>query len=147
MLNASLRTLLTVAVAVVVAGCASNATNTTNQVSTWRDPDFKGPPFRKVFVVGLSSKDLTDQRGFENLLVSTLQGAQIVAVPGWQYVAIDSPPDQATMRAAVAKSGADAVLLVRPSGFSTETRSARAGETEARSANMTAAAKSPQHPN
>ena len=119
MLNPPLRALLLIAAALVIVGCA---TNTTNQVTTWRDPDFKGPPFRKVFVVGLSSEDLTDQRGFENLLVSTLQGAQIAAVPGWQYVATDSPPDQATMRAAVAKSGADAVLLVRPSGFSTESQ-------------------------
>ncbi|MEO8739328.1 MAG: hypothetical protein ABI537_06450 [Casimicrobiaceae bacterium] len=118
--NQARRALLFAAVALSIAGCASSPNY--NPVTTWRDPDFKGPPFRKVFVVGLSAQDLSDQRGFENLLVSTLQGAQILAVPGWQYVATDRPPDQATMRAAVAKSGADAVLLVRPSGFSTESQ-------------------------
>ena len=68
--NQARRMLFVVAAALVIAGCASAPGP--NQVTTWRDPDFKGQPFRKVFVVGLSSKDLTDQRGFENLLVSTL---------------------------------------------------------------------------
>ena len=62
----------------VLAGCAAapSPLNTT----AWRDPDYKGPPFKKIFVVGLSAQSLTDQRGFENLMVSTLQGAGVVAV-------------------------------------------------------------------
>jgi hypothetical protein len=112
------RALLCLIAAVLIAGCAAapSPVNTT----AWRDPDYKGPPFRKIFVVGLSAQSLTDQRGFENLMVSTLQGAGVVAVPGWQYVPTDRTPDQATMRAAVAQSGADAALLVRLSGFTTE---------------------------
>jgi hypothetical protein len=109
--------LLLFAAAVLVAGCA---TTNPNQSSTWRDPAYAGPGFRKVFVVGLSSRDLTDQRGFEDLLVATLQRAGVTAVPGWQYVPTDREPDQAVMRAAVARSGADAVLLARLSGFATE---------------------------
>ena len=89
--------------------------------TTWRDPDYNGPPFRKIFVVGLSAQSLKDQRGFENLMVSTLQGAGVEAVPGWQYVPTDRTPDQATIRAAIAKSGADGALLVRLSGFTAET--------------------------
>jgi len=118
--NQARRTLLLVVTALLITGCASAPGP--NQVTTWRDPDFKGPPFRKVFVVGLSAQDLTDQRGFENLMVSTLQGARIVAVPGWHYVATDRPPDQATIRAAVAQSGADSVLLVRASAVSTQSQ-------------------------
>jgi hypothetical protein len=114
-----LRALSRLVAVVLIAGCAAapSPLNTT----TWRDPDFKGPPFKKIFVVGLSAHSLTDQRGFENLMVSTLQGAGVAAVPGWQYVPTDRTPDQATMRAAVAQSGADAALLVRMSGFTTET--------------------------
>ena len=114
----SFRVLLCLVAAVLIAGCAAapSPVNTT----AWRDPDYKGPPFKKIFVVGLSAQSLTDQRGFENLMVSTLQGAGVVAVPGWQYVPTDRTPDQATMRAAVAQSGADAALLVRLSGFTTE---------------------------
>ena len=114
------RALFSIAVALFITGCASSPNY--NPVTTWRDPDFKGPPFRKVLVIGLSAQDLTDQRGFENLMVSTLQGARIVAAPGWQFVATDRPPDQATIRAAVASSGADSVLLIRPSAVSTESQ-------------------------
>jgi hypothetical protein len=113
----SLRLLLSLAAVLVVAGCA-----TPNQPTTWRDPAYAGPGFRKIFVVGLSARDLSDQRGFENLMVSTLQRAGIAAVPGWQFVPTDRVPDEATIRAAVAKSGADAVLLARITNFSTQSQ-------------------------
>ena len=104
--------------ATLLVGCqaVSSPTNTT----TWKDPDFKGPPFRKIFVVGLSAQSLRDQRGFENLMVSTLQSSGVSAVPGWQFVPTDRTPDQATIRAAVQRAGADAVLLVRISPVTTE---------------------------
>ena len=99
----------------VAAGCA-----TPNQPTSWLDPAYTGPGFRKYFVVGLSARDLTDQRGFEDLMVSKLQDAGVLAVPGWQFVPTDRPPDMATIRAAVVKSGADAVLLARISEFSAQ---------------------------
>jgi hypothetical protein len=104
----------------VLAGCAAQAPSPTTPTA-WRDPNFNAPPFKKIFVVGLSAQSLKDQRGFENLMVSTLQSAGVNAVPGWQFVPTDRTPDQATMRAAVRQSGADAALLVRLSGFSTQT--------------------------
>jgi hypothetical protein len=118
MLTRTLRATLYLVAAALIAACAAAPSPVTT--TTWRDPNFNGPPFRKVFVVGLSSKSLKDQRGFENLMVSTLQGYGVVAVPGWQFVPTDRTPDQATIRAAVAQAGADAVLLVRMSGFTTE---------------------------
>ncbi len=105
--------------AALIAGCAAVPGPLTT--TTWRDPDFRGPPFRKVFVIGLNSQSLTDQRGFENAMVAALQRAGVDAVPGWQYLPTDRTPDQAVMRAAVAQSGADATLLVRMSGFTNET--------------------------
>jgi len=114
----TIRSLLCLLAVALVVGCAAvpSPTNTT----TWRDPKFNGPPFTKIFVVGLSAQSLTDQRGFENVMVSALQSAGVEAVPGWQFVPTDRPPDQATMRAAILKSGADAALLVRLSDFKTE---------------------------
>ena len=100
----------------IACSAVPSPTNTT----TWRDPNFKGPPFTKILVIGLSAQSLTDQRGFENVMVSALQDAGVVAVPGWQFVPADRTPDQATMRAAVQQSGADATLLVRLSGLQTE---------------------------
>ncbi len=116
----SLRALcLASALLLLAVGCAAPPSPV--QTTTWRDPGYSGPPFKKIFVVGLSAKSLQDQRGFENLMVSTLQGAGVSAVPGWQYVATDRTPDQATMRAAIVQSGADAALLVRLSGVTSET--------------------------
>jgi len=106
---------------VLMTACAAvpSPVNTTS----WRDPGFTGGPFTKIMVVGLSAQRLTDQRGFENLMVSTLQSAGAVAVPGWQFVPTDQTPDETAIRAAVAKAGADATLIVRLSGSTTETNS------------------------
>lgn len=118
MSNHVLRAVLSAAAVALLVGCA--AAPSPVSTTSWRDPTYAGPPFRKIFVVGLSAQSLKDQRGFENLMVSTLQGAGVEAVPAWRYVATDRTPDQATVRAAIAQSGADAALLVRLSGFKTE---------------------------
>jgi hypothetical protein len=117
-------TLLCLFAVVLIVGCAatpSDSPTTAPVTTTWRDPNFLGPPFKKIFVIGLSAQSLRDQRGFENLMVSTLQGVGVSAVPGWQYVPTDRTPDQAVIRAAVLKSGADAALLVRITPVSTLT--------------------------
>lgn len=106
---------LLLSVVTLIVGCAS-----TNTPSTWRSPSYNGPAFKKLMVIGLSSRSLNDQQGFENVVVSSLQASGAKAVPGWQYIATDHTPDQATIRAAVAQAGADAVLLVRISGFTTQ---------------------------
>jgi hypothetical protein len=104
------------AATLVVAGCA-----TPNQPAAWIDPAYSGQGFRKIFVVGLSARDLADQRGFEDLMVAALQDAGVLAVPGWQFMPTDRPPDEGTIRAVVARSGADGVLLARISDFSAQT--------------------------
>jgi hypothetical protein len=104
------------AAAFMLAGCAT----TPDQPTAWLDPTYTGQGFRKIFVVGLSARDLADQRGFENLMVSALQDAGVLAVPGWQFMPTDRAPDERTIRAAVAQSGADGVLLARISDFSAQ---------------------------
>ena len=108
-------TLRWLAATFLVAGCA-----TPNQPTAWVDPAYTGQGFRKIFVVGLSARELTDQRGFENLMVSALQDAGVLAVPGWQFMPTDRPPDERTIRAAVTQSGADGALLARISDFSAQ---------------------------
>ena len=114
----SLRAAVSSFAALLLIGCS--AVPSTSNTTTWKDPNFTGPPFKKLFVVGLSAQSLRDQHGFENLMVSTLQQSGVTAVPGWQFVPTDRTPDQATVRAAVERSGADAVLLVRISPVSTQ---------------------------
>ena len=97
--------------AILIAGCA---TPPPAPPKPWLDPGYTGQGFRKYFVVGLSARDLSDQRDFENRMVARLVDAGVLAVPGWQYLPTNRTPDQATILAAVAKSGADAVLLAPP---------------------------------
>jgi hypothetical protein len=106
------------AVAFLLGGCAA----TPDQPTAWIDPSYTGPGFRKYFVVGLSANDLSDQRGFEDLMVSKLQDAGVLAVPGWQFMPTNRTPDAGTIRAAVAQSRADAVLLARISDFSAQSQ-------------------------
>jgi hypothetical protein len=109
---------LRLAALLVVGGCAS----TGGAPNVWRDPGYAGPPFTKLFVIGLSSSDLTDRRAFEDLMVGKLRDAGSQAVPGWQYLPAGGQVDQATMLAAFRQSGADAVLLSRTMGFATQSR-------------------------
>jgi len=118
MLIRSYRVLSLLVAVLLVAGCAASPEQTT----TWRDPAYAGPGFKKIFVVGLNSSSLQDQQGFENLMVASFRSIGIVAVPGWQYVPTDRTPDQATMRDAVLKSGADGALLVRMTGFTEQSQ-------------------------
>ncbi len=98
----------------LVAGCASP-----NQPTAWLDPAYAGQGFRKIFVVGLSARELTDQ-AVRDLMVSALQDACVLAVPGWHFMPTDRSLDERTIRAAVIQCGADGVLLARISDFSAQ---------------------------
>ena len=100
--------------AILLASCQS----TTIQ-STWVDPSFTGGPFKKVFVMGLA-RDVTSRRVFEDIMVARLQAAGIQAVPAYQYMAEDVAVPEPVLEAAVAKSGADAVLMTRLLGVDTQ---------------------------
>jgi len=110
-----LRGLTLIAAALVLASCAS-----TTLQSTWRDPAYTGTPFKRLFVVGLSARDGTARRVLEDVLVAKLKAGGVDAVPGWQYLA-DGPMDEAGFGAAVGRSGADGLLMVRLLGVETQT--------------------------
>jgi hypothetical protein len=102
----------------LIAGCA---TSPPEPPKPWLDPGYTGQGFRKYLVVGLSSRDLSDQRDFENRMVAKLIDTGVLAEPGYKYLKATKSPDQATILAAISKSGADAVLLARISEFKTKT--------------------------
>jgi hypothetical protein len=108
--------LAVVAGALVLASCAS-----TTLQSTWMDPGFRGGPYKRVFVVGLSARDVTARRVLEDVLVAKLRAGGVEAFPGWQFLANDGPADEAAFSAAVAKSGADSMLMARLLGVETQT--------------------------
>ena len=101
--------------ALILASCAS-----TTMQSVWRDPAYTGGPFKRVFVVALSAKDGTARRVLEDVMVAKLRAGGVDAIPGWQYLS-DAPMDEGAFGAAVAKSGADAMLMVRLLSVETQT--------------------------
>ena len=104
-------------VAVLVgAGCAS-----TTLQSTWTDPGFTGGPFRKFFVVGLSAREITTRRVFEDIMVARLETAGAQAVAAWRSFPNEGQVAEAQMEAAVAQSGADALIMTRLLGIDTRT--------------------------
>ena len=100
--------------AMVAAGCAS-----TTLQSTWKDPGYSEGPFRKFFVIGLSARDITARRVFEDVMVARLNAAGVQAVPEWQHLRGDGQADEGSVAAAVAGTGADAVLMARLIGIDT----------------------------
>jgi len=100
--------------AIFLASCAS-----TTLQSTWMDPSFTGGPFKKVFVIGLAPSE-TSRRVFEDIMVARLQAAGVQAVPAYQFISEDVPVPEPVLEAAVAKSGADSMLMTRLLGLRTE---------------------------
>ena len=111
-----LRALTVIALVWLAASCAS-----TTLQSTWRDPAYQGGGFKRIFVLGLSARDVTARRVLEDVVVAKLAAGGVEAVPGWRFLASDGPADERALTAAVAASAADAMLMVRLLGVDTQT--------------------------
>lgn len=101
-------TIPVLAVLVLVGACAS-----TTLQSEWRDPAYTAGPFKKIFVIGLSARDVTARRVFEDVMVSKLTSAGVQAVPEWQYLKGEGQAPEGVVASAVDSTGADAVLMAR----------------------------------
>ena len=107
-------TVTILAAILLLAGCAS-----TTLQSQWRDPGYTSGPFRKIFVIGLSARDVTARRIFEDVMVAKLMAVGVQAVPEWQHLPSDGPLPEGSVSAAVDGTGADAVLIARLVGIDT----------------------------
>ena len=116
MANPMLRRFALIALAWLLASCAA-----TTLQSTWRDPGYQGGAFKRVFVLGLSARDVTTRRVLEDVVAARLMAAGVEAVPGWQFLAHDGPADESALTAAVVSSRADGMLMVRLLGIDTQT--------------------------
>lgn len=99
---------LAVLAAIVLTGCAAN-----QLVSHQANPAHVGKPPKKVMVYAIAY-DATLRRVFEDRMVERLGSRGIQGVPAYTIITSDSPAEEAQLRAAVAKSGADAVMISRP---------------------------------
>jgi len=98
---------LTFALATLVAGCQS-----TSIQSAWYDTNFRGGPMRKIVVVG-SVDTVSDGRVFEDIFAARLSAAGVQGVAGYTVIADELRAAEVPFGGAVAKTGADGLLLVR----------------------------------
>ncbi len=104
------------AVALVVAGCASTSIR-----DSWSDPNFTGGPFRKVFVLGVFQDDGGERRTFEDIMSDRLRATGVDAVQAYRFLTDGGRVPEPALDAAVAKSGADGLLMTRLRGVRTRT--------------------------
>lgn len=99
--------LLFAAGALLSGGCAS-----TTITNVWRDPSYTGAPFKNVLVMGVSD-ETGARRIFEDEFSAKLKSVGVVAIPSYTFIPQDGPADRATLDAAIAKAGAQGVLVTR----------------------------------
>lgn len=92
---------------VLLAGCAS-----TRLTSAWRDSEYAGPPLKKLVVIGVSD-EIAARRVFEDDFAKALTDAGVEAIAGYRLLPDKPQRSVEEMRDAVAKSGADGILVAR----------------------------------
>lgn len=101
----------------LVSGCQPS----TSIRSAWFDTDFTGPPLRKIIVVG-HTDNVSDGRVFEDIFSEKLRAAGVEGVAGHTVISDDARASDKLIDAAVVKSGAQGLLLVRLLSVDTRTR-------------------------
>jgi hypothetical protein len=99
--------LVTASAFVLLAACAS-----TTIVDQWQRPAFKGGPFKRVLVVGVT-KEATVRRIFEDEFVRQLRARGTDAVASYTLIPEDGQVDRPRLERAVKESRADAVIVTR----------------------------------
>jgi hypothetical protein len=99
---------LLVVAAALVSGCAP-ATKLTN---AWVDPEYAGPPFRKVLVLAIS-KESGQRRTFEDEFAAQLRAAGVEAVPGYKLLPEDGRVEKDRLAETVRRAGADGAIVTR----------------------------------
>jgi hypothetical protein len=91
----------------LLAGCA-----TSQMVSQQSNPDYVGKPFKSVMVVAVTADDLV-RRTFEDRMVALLGKRGLKGIPSYAAVGSRGRVEEADLRQAIAKSGAEGVLVTR----------------------------------
>ena len=94
-------------VLLTVVGCQS-----TTLKNSWRDPDYKGPPLKKIMVVGVSKQAAT-RRIYEDQFVAQLKAAGVEGVQSYLFIPQDGKAEEGMVKEAVQKAGADGALVTR----------------------------------
>ena len=94
-----------VLIVLAVVACAG-----TTLTKSWRSPDYRGQPFKKLLVVGVSDWPEL-RRSFEEEFVKELKAAGVDAVPSFVLLPETGQADEAQLTQAVKEAGADGALI------------------------------------
>jgi hypothetical protein len=98
---------LAVAGLLLVSACSS-----TTVVDQWQSPDFKGAPFKRILVVGVTSQAVI-RRIFEDEFVRQLRARGTDAVASYTLIPEDGQVERPRLERAVKEAGADGVIVTR----------------------------------
>ena len=91
----------------LLAGCA-----TSRLLTQQSNPDYVGKPFKSVMVVAVTADELV-RRTFEDRMVALLGQRGLKGIPGYAAVGSRGRVEEAALRQAIARSGAEGVLITR----------------------------------
>ena len=91
----------------LLAGCAAS-----RMVTQQANPDYVGKSFKSVMVVAVTADELV-RRTYEDRIVAHLGKRGLKGIPGYSVVASRGKVEEAELRQAIVRSGADAVLITR----------------------------------
>ena len=98
---------LAIATLVILAGCA-----TSELVSQTANPDYVGKPLKSIMVVAVTSDDIA-RRTYEDRVVALLAKRGVKGIPGYSAVGKRGKVEEAELREAIARSGAEGVMITR----------------------------------
>lgn len=99
--------LVTTVLLAALCGCA-----TTELTNTWKDPQYRGGPVKKIMVVGISNQ-ASVRRTFDDTFAEILKANGVEVVPSHTVAPEDGQMAEDKLRAAIQQSGAGAVLITR----------------------------------
>ena len=102
-----LRALFSVAAVLALAACA-----TSRLVSQQSNPEYVGKSFKNVIVVGVSADEMV-RRTFEDRVVALLGKRGVKGIPGYSLTGSRRKVEEAELRQAIERSGADGVIITR----------------------------------
>jgi hypothetical protein len=91
----------------LLAGCA-----TSRLISQQSNPDYVGKTFKSVMVVAVTSDELI-RRTFEDRMIALLGKRGLKGIPAYAAVGSRGQVEEADLRQAIARSGAESVLVTR----------------------------------
>jgi len=90
----------------------SSCLSSTRVIHSWTDSSAGGYRVKNVLIIGVSRQNTT-QRLFEDTFVEAFRAENIKAAASYKTAGWDLKPERQTIEAAIAKSGAKAVLITR----------------------------------